>query len=129
MLQKTLPGLTQVNSSSLDRVEEVKVSRRTPSGRVDAVEFRLNGRRVTVSGQAVRRAFLLPDGGMLRSTAFDIQERADGSKVSWLAIDGRGAGHGVGFCQWGAVGRAREGQTYRQILTAYYPSTNVGRLN
>jgi len=129
MLRKTLPGLTNVRAGSVDRVEEVKVSRRTPSGRVDAVEFRLNGRRVTVSGQAVRRAFLLPDGGILRSTAFDVEERADGSRVSWLAIDGRGAGHGVGFCQWGAVGRAREGQSYREILSAYYPSTTVARLN
>ena len=96
---------------------------------MDAVEFTVAGRRVSVTGQAVRRAFLLPDGGILRSTAFDVQERADGSRVSWLAIDGRGAGHGVGFCQWGAVGRARAGQTYGQILAAYYPSTRVERLN
>ena len=129
MLRRTLPGLTQVSPSAVSRVEDVKVSRRTPSGRVDAVEFTLAGRRVSVTGQAVRRAFLLPDGGILRSTAFDVQERADGSRVSWLAIDGRGAGHGVGFCQWGAVGRARAGQTYGQILAAYYPSTRVERLN
>lgn len=129
MLRRTLPGLTQVGPSSVSRVEDVKVSRRTPSGRVESVEFTLAGRRVSVTGQAVRRAFLLPDGGILRSTAFDVQERADGSRVSWLALDGRGAGHGVGFCQWGAVGRARDGQTYGQILAAYYPSTRVERLN
>ncbi len=129
MLRRTLPGLTQVSPSAVSRVEDVKVSRRTPSGRVDALEFTLAGRRVSVTGQGVRRAFLLPDGGILRSTAFDVQERADGSRVSWLAIDGRGAGHGVGFCQWGAVGRARAGQTYGQILAAYYPSTRVERLN
>jgi stage II sporulation protein D len=129
MLRRTLPGLTQVSASSISRVEDVKVSRRTPSGRVAAVEFKLNGRRVSVSGQAVRRAFRLQDGGMLRSTAFDVQERADGARVSWLAIDGGGAGHGVGFCQWGAVGRARDGQDYGQILAAYYPSTRVERLN
>jgi stage II sporulation protein D len=129
MLRRTLPGLTSVSASSVSRIEDVKVSRRTPSGRVEAVEFKLNGRHVSVSGQAVRRAFLLPDGGILRSTAFDVQERADGSRVSWLAIDGRGAGHGVGFCQWGAVGRAREGQEYGEILAAYYPSTSIERLN
>ena len=129
MLRRTLPGLTRVSAGSVSRVEDVKVTRHTPSGRVEAVEFRLNGQRVTVTGQAVRRAFLLPDGGMLRSTAFDVQERADGSRVSWLAIDGRGAGHGVGFCQWGAVGRAREGQRYQEILAAYYPSTKVEQLH
>jgi stage II sporulation protein D len=129
MLRRTLPGLTSVSASSVSRIEDVKVSRRTPSGRVEAVEFTLNGRHVSVTGQAVRRAFVLPDGGMLRSTAFDVEERADGSRVSWLAIDGRGAGHGVGFCQWGAVGRAREGQEYGEILAAYYPSTSIERLN
>jgi stage II sporulation protein D len=38
-----------------------------------------------------------------------------------------GAGHGVGFCQWGAVGRARAGQGYAQILAAYFPGTRVAR--
>lgn len=128
MLRRTLPALAQVTASAVDRVEDVRVSSRTPSGRVDGVEFRLAGRRVTVSGQAVRRAFLMPNGEMIRSTAFDLTERADGRTVTWLAIDGRGAGHGVGFCQWGAVGRAREGQDYRGILAAYYPSTNLEQL-
>lgn len=129
MLRRTLPGVTSIKAPDVSRIEDVTVSRRTPSGRVETIEFRLDGRRVSVSGQAVRRAFLLPDGGILRSTAFDVQERADGSRVSWLAIDGRGSGHGVGFCQWGAVGRARDGQSYGQILLAYYPSTRVERLN
>ena len=44
-----------------------------------------------------------------------------------LVADGQGAGHGVGFCQWGAVGRARAGQSYDQILAAYYPGTTVER--
>lgn len=129
MLRRTLPGLTQVSPAAVGRVEGVRVARRTPSGRVEALEFRLGGRRVTVSGQAVRQAFLLPNGEMLRSTAFDVTVRADGSRVSRLAIDGKGAGHGVGFCQWGAVGRAREGQGYEQILAAYYPSTRIEHLN
>jgi len=32
----------------------------------------------------------------------------------------------VGMCQWGAIGRARAGQTARSILAAYYPGTTVG---
>jgi len=128
MLRRTLPGLTQVSPNAVDAIRDVQVSGRTASGRVDAVTVALSGQRVTVSGQNVRRVFLLANGEMLRSTSFEIQERADGSRVSWLAIDGAGAGHGVGFCQWGAVGRAREGQGYEQILAAYYPSTRLERL-
>jgi stage II sporulation protein D len=48
--------------------------------------------------------------------------------VSRLVAEGSGTGHGVGFCQWGAVGRARAGQDYRQILGAYYPGTELQRL-
>ena len=36
-----------------------------------------------------------------------------------------GAGHGVGMCQWGAVGRARAGQRYPEILAAYFPGTEL----
>jgi stage II sporulation protein D len=34
----------------------------------------------------------------------------------------------VGMCQWGAVGRARAGQSYDRILAAYYPGTRLERL-
>jgi stage II sporulation protein D len=128
MLRRTLPSLTQLSPAAVNVIRGVQVSGRTPSGRVDAVRVQLSGQSVTVSGQNVRRIFLLSNGEMLRSTSFDIQDRADGARVSWLAIDGAGAGHGVGFCQWGAVGRAREGQGYEQILAAYYPSTRLERL-
>ena len=36
-------------------------------------------------------------------------------------IQGRGYGHGVGMSQWGAWEGAREGYTYNQILSFYYP--------
>ena len=39
---------------------------------------------------------------------------------------GRGYGHGVGMCQWGAIGRARAGQSFRSILGTYYPGTTIG---
>jgi stage II sporulation protein D len=40
-------------------------------------------------------------------------------------LRGAGNGHGVGMCQWGAIGRARAGQDFRTILRAYYPGTTV----
>lgn len=35
-------------------------------------------------------------------------------------VSGRGYGHGVGMGQWGAKGRAEDGDDYREILAAYY---------
>ena len=38
---------------------------------------------------------------------------------------GRGWGHGVGMCQWGAMAMAKEGYTAEKILTHYYPGTVI----
>lgn len=37
----------------------------------------------------------------------------------------RGAGHGVGLCQWGSRGLAEQGYTAPQILNHYFPGTQV----
>jgi stage II sporulation protein D len=52
----------------------------------------------------------------------------DGSRVTRLTADGAGAGHGVGMCQWGAVGRSRAGQDHERILAAYYPGAVLERV-
>lgn len=53
---------------------------------------------------------------------------------SWRALPGRGVlfcgrgfGHGVGLCQFGAAGMARAGADYRTILARYYPGAGLGR--
>jgi stage II sporulation protein D len=49
------------------------------------------------------------------SSRFSIEKRPDG-----FVVHGRGYGHGVGMSQYGALGRARDGQSYDEILSAYY---------
>ena len=43
-----------------------------------------------------------------------------------LVIEGAGEGHGVGMSQDGALGYARHGATYQQILAHYYTGTTIG---
>lgn len=47
-----------------------------------------------------------------------------------IVVRGRGWGHAVGMGQYGALGRAQDGQTYDEILAAYYagrlPATDAG---
>jgi len=38
---------------------------------------------------------------------------------------GRGLGHGVGMCQWGARGMAEAGKKFDEILFHYFPTTNL----
>lgn len=44
-----------------------------------------------------------------------------------LRIDGRGFGHGVGMCQFGAEGMARQGRTAHEILMHSYPGAEIRR--
>src|SRR5438128_5349514 len=45
-----------------------------------------------------------------------------------VVFRGRGSGHGVGLCQWGARARALAGGTYRDILAHYYPGAEIRRM-
>jgi SpoIID/LytB domain protein len=43
-----------------------------------------------------------------------------------FVLTGGGWGHGVGMSQWGALGQAKVGRGYEQILETYYPGTAIG---
>jgi stage II sporulation protein D len=75
----------------------------------------------------IRQVMRHGSGELLRSTTFNLVATVGGRRVTHLAVDGMGSGHGVGFCQWGAVGRSRAGQGYEQILAAYFPGTRLER--
>ena len=60
----------------------------------------------------------------LKSTDFTIE--LDYQNV---IITTKGYGHGVGMSQYGALGMAKEGYNYKEILAHYYPNTNLKKLN
>lgn len=67
-----------------------------------------------ISGQEVRSRL------GLRSAAFEWSIQ-DGE----ITITTTGSGHGVGMSQWGAEGMAQEGHTAEEILSYYYPGTEL----
>ena len=42
--------------------------------------------------------------------------------------NGRGYGHGLGLCQWGAQGQALDGKSAAEILRYYYPGAKLTRV-
>ena len=109
-------------------VRAVEVTGRSPSGRATQLRVRLRGRDVVIDGSnAVRRALPSPDLDMLRSATFTLTFRTEGDRVVRLEASGQGSGHGVGLCQWGAIGRSQAGQTHAEILAAYFPGTSLDR--
>lgn len=126
-LQRNLPPVGAA-SAPIGSVTDVRVTQRSASGRVEQLSIVLGGTEVRVDGHArIRQVLRMPNGQLLRSTAFSLTATGAGRNLTSLVIDGAGAGHGVGLCQWGAVGRARAGQGYQQILAAYYPGTRLER--
>lgn len=51
----------------------------------------------------------------LKSTFFSVRPEGE-----YVVLEGRGFGHGVGLCQEGAMGMAKNGFNYQQILRFYY---------
>ena len=62
-----------------------------------------------------------PTGRKMKSAICQIFKWGD----KWAFLSGRGYGHGVGMCQCGAQGMARQGKTAKQILLHYYPSSKI----
>ena len=65
----------------------------------------------------------------LREQLFVIERKYDESgRVTGFTFLGRGWGHGVGMCQVGAYGLAKQGFTFDQILKAYYTGIELTRM-
>ncbi|NNG17728.1 MAG: SpoIID/LytB domain-containing protein, partial [Gemmatimonadales bacterium] len=133
-VRRFLPAVSSIGGSEISSVRDVAVTERTTSGRVAAIAIQLAGKgggsgSVVVRGPDIRRVLRPTTGQLLLSAQFLLTAERQGGRVQQLAADGAGAGHGVGFCQWGAVGRARAGQEYHEILAAYFPHTVLEQLN
>jgi len=50
------------------------------------------------------------------------------TRGAYVHFSGRGFGHGVGMCQWGAKGLADAGYNYLEILAHYYSGSGVHRV-
>lgn len=81
------------------------------------------GKTDTVRGEDLRLT-IDPTGRRIQSSVCKIVPWGNG----WAFLSGRGWGHGVGLCQYGAQGMARLGKNCRDILQHYYPNSEVVNL-
>jgi stage II sporulation protein D len=126
-VSRYLATVTTVPGNNPGRPRSIAVVSNTPSGRVGELRITTDRGTFTVKGNDIRYVLRGAGGEILYSTYFSVdssQER-DGY-LRRLTLHGGGNGHGVGMCQWGAIGRARAGQSFRAILATYYPGTTVG---
>jgi stage II sporulation protein D len=128
VVERYLRTYAQVPAGPVGAVRGVSVDGRTPSGRAAALWIETDRGGYRIRGNDIRYVLRSAGGELLNSTYFspELLTSPDGRLVR-LTIRGHGYGHGVGMCQWGAIGRARAGQDFRTILRTYYPGTTVAR--
>jgi stage II sporulation protein D len=64
----------------------------------------------------------------VRSTLFQVRSEVGTSGAIQWSFQGRGNGHGVGMCQWGAKVMGEKGHKMASILKYYYPNAILRKL-
>ncbi len=116
-------SLAEIGSRlGLGKIRSLQVKDRSPSKRVKTLQAS------TASGIKIIRAddFRMKLGASrIKSTFFGLKQQGGN-----LIVSGRGYGHGVGMCQWGAKFMAeKHNLSYRQIIRHYFPGTSIGNVS
>ena len=128
ILSRTLASVTPLAGDGMQRITDISVTRKTRSGRVGELRIVFERGDIRIPGPDVRTILRPEAERWLQSTAFQLTVSRTNGEVTRLVAAGAGSGHGVGMCQWGAIGRARAGQDYRKILSTYFPGTKIEKI-
>lgn len=108
--------------AGLGPVEAMEVLARGRSGRATSLRLRGKSESYVLRGELkIRRAL-----GGLKSSMFLVEPERD--RHGRFRLLGGGHGHGVGLCQHGAMGMARDGKSVEEILAHYYQGATLERL-
>ena len=111
------------SARGIGSIVDLRVASRGASKRVTDLEV------VGTSGTAHVRGGRIRSALGLREQLFVIdREYDDSGRVAEFVFIGRGWGHGVGMCQVGAYGLAKQGWSAEQIIKAYYTGVELTRL-
>ncbi len=126
----TAPEAAELLSSKLGidvgRIVALEPVERGPSGRL--MRLRIVGRdgSVEIGKELQIRKALSPSH--LYSSAFYVEAEGPEEQPEAFKLVGAGWGHGVGLCQIGAAVMACRGIGFEDILSHYYPHTELTRL-
>jgi stage II sporulation protein D len=127
IFREKVPSVLGIAGERVDVVRDVRVQRTGASGRVTELRLVVEAGEIPVYAADVRAVLAPERDAWLGSNQFRLAVERSGGVPTRVRADGFGWGHGVGMCQWGAIGRARAGQDARTILTTYFPGTRLER--
>jgi stage II sporulation protein D len=102
-------------------VTDIRLGQRNSRGRLKNIVIMSSRGEISVTGDQFRKAI---GYGVIKSTNFNL--KIVNGEITFTGI---GNGHGVGLCQWGAKQRALDGFGYAEILSYYYPGTELKKLS
>jgi stage II sporulation protein D len=102
-------------------VTDIRAGLRNSRGRLSTVQIVALRGEATLTGDQFRKAIGYT---VIKSTNFSVKV-----ENGQAGFSGLGNGHGVGLCQWGAKQRALDGFGYNEILSYYYPGTDLLKLS
>ncbi len=103
---------------SVGKIVDIDVYTKTATGRVKEIKIVGNKKTVEISANKLRE---LVGYNRLKSTMFT-EIKILPKKI---LLKGRGWGHGVGLCQWGANYMSLSGKKFNEIIEFYYPKTKI----
>ena len=115
---KEFEELMQSEAKKQLTIKDVKVTKKDRAGIVQEVKIKRGNSWHAVTGKKMYSA--LKD---IKSLYFSITYDA-----STVQFKGRGFGHHVGMCQWGARQMVKEGWDYKSILNFYYPKISFMKI-
>jgi stage II sporulation protein D len=118
--------------ADLTSIKDISVGKTNAAARPLRFDVRdTDGRTWSMSAEMFRFACNFTAAGLpklapkVQLNSSHVRVAVDAQRVRFT--DGRGFGHGVGLCQWGAQGMARQGHSAHQILAHYYPGASIKR--
>jgi len=105
--------------SDLQEITDIKVTKKDPAGLVKQVLVTTKQKTFHVSGKKMYSLF-----PSVKSFCYTIKK-----KGKMFVFQGRGFGHHMGLCQWGALGMVQDSWSYKNILQFYYPGTDFMKLS
>jgi len=105
--------------SALRRLREIKVTKQDKAGIVQQVELKGAGHTYYLSGKKIYSLL----NNKVKSFYFTIEKHG-----RTITLKGKGRGHHLGLCQWGAKEMINQGYDYKSVLEFYYPGTQLMKL-
>jgi stage II sporulation protein D len=123
MSLRTVQGRLARSVRGVGAITDLRIAKQGTSRRVIDLEVVGTQGIAHIRGGRIRSALGLKEQLFVIDRTYD-----ENNRVASFTFTGRGWGHGVGMCQFGAYGLAKQGLNVEQILKTYYTGIELTKM-